>query len=263
MLKIIVLLKQTPKTDKVTFDWNQGRLIRDNIENGLNPDDYHALEYALMLKERYQGKITAISMGPSTAEEVLREAFTYDVDEGILLSDQRLIGSDTYVTVKALGKVIENLKPFDFIITGFETIDGGTGHLSYELAECLDIPHITQISKIEVSDNCATIDRLYGHEYQKIKTQLPILISVKRDMNQVRYPQLAKIKQSFDKPVKILKIDDIGGIPEEYGFIGSPTITIEGNISTHIRKKQIFDGDVINKVDTLIHKLKKYEILKM
>ena len=180
MIRIIVCIKQVPITDRVSFDWkNGGVLIRDNVESIMNPDDLHAIELALQLKEQYGGEIVAISMGPSQAEEILREALAFGVDKCVLITDEKFKGSDTLATTKILYNSIMKLGKFDIIMTGFKTIDGGTAQVSYQLAERFNIPHITKIHKIEIKDNTVIVDRLYGHEYQKVKTNLPVLLSVK------------------------------------------------------------------------------------
>ncbi|MCP4760781.1 MAG: electron transfer flavoprotein subunit beta/FixA family protein [archaeon] len=262
MLNIIVCIKQVPNTDKVNFDWKKGALIRNIDDNIMNPDDYHAIELALQLKEEYQGKISIITMGPPQAEDVLKEAYSLgDVDECILVTDPRFAGSDTHVTTKILNRTIKKIGDFDIIITGFETIDGNTSQVSYQLAEIFDIPHITQSHNVSIENNNAIIERLFGHEYQKVKVKLPILIAVKRGSNTVRHPKLVNIKKSIQKEIKILKMEDIGGNEEEYGIMGSPTITIEGEIISHKRKKQEFEGTPDEKIDQLILKLKKYGFL--
>ena len=76
-LKIAVCLKQVPDTENVKFDWKKGTLIRKNYRGMINPDDLHALEMALQLKDEYQAEITVITMGPPQAENILYESYAY------------------------------------------------------------------------------------------------------------------------------------------------------------------------------------------
>lgn len=262
MVEIFVCIKQVPNTDNVKFDWKKGALIREGIENIMNPDDYHALEMALQLKEKYGGSITAITLGPPQAEEILRGAYAMGVDKCVLITDKRFAGSDSLVTSKILSRAIQKLGEFDFIITGFQTIDGATGQVSYQLSEIFKIPHLTQVNNIQLEGKCIIVNRLFGHEYQKVKLSLPVLIAAKRESNKVRYPKLIDIKTSIEKKIIILTMDDIGGRPEEYGFAGSPTITLEGEIIQHKRKQQKFEGSIDEKVEQVVMKLKKYGFLK-
>ncbi|MHA1340887.1 MAG: electron transfer flavoprotein subunit beta/FixA family protein [Promethearchaeota archaeon] len=263
-LNIIVCIKQVPATEKIKFNWKTGSLVRENIESIMNPDDRHAIEMALEIKEKFEGKtkITAITLGPPQAKEVLWEAYVMGADHCILITDERFKGSDTLVTSKILMRAIKKIGNFDIIITGFETIDGNTAQVHYQLAELLDIPHLTQIDDIEIEGNSTTISRLYGHEYQKVKTNLPILIATKRESNLVRYLKFIDIKKCFEKKIQIWTMEDIGGSEEDYGFKGSPTITLQGDIITHVRKRQEFKGTLDEKVNMFIQKLKKYGFLK-
>ena len=261
-LNIIVCIKQVPSTDKVNFNWKTGSLIRDNIENILNPDDRNAIELALEIKEKYGGKVIAITLGPPQAEEVLREAYAMSVDHCILITDKNFAGSDSLVTSKILTRAINKIGKFDIIITGFQSIDGSTNNVSYQIAELLKIPHFTQIDEIKIENNSVLVSRLYGHEYQKVKSNLPILIATKRESNIVRYLKLINIKKSFEKEIEVWNMDDIGGTENEYGFKGSPTITLKGELITQKRKKQEFQGTIEEKANALILKLKKYGFLR-
>jgi len=130
------------------------------------------------------------------------------------------------------------------------------------LSEFLLYPHFTKVHKIDIQGRIAIIERLYGHEYQKVKVNLPILIAATRENNKVRYPTLLGIKTCFEKKIEILTMKDIGGTEDEYGLKGSPTITLKGEITEHKRKREVFEGSIDEKIDKLIAKLKKYELVK-
>ena len=96
-----------------------------------------------------------------------------------------------------LNNILNRLGKCDIIITGFKTIDGSTAQVSYQLSELFKIPHITQIHKIEIKDKTAIVERLFGHEYQTIKVDLPIILAVNSDTNKVRHVKLFDIKNCF------------------------------------------------------------------
>ncbi|TFG25793.1 MAG: electron transfer flavoprotein subunit alpha, partial [Promethearchaeota archaeon] len=80
MLRIFVLIKQVPDLHNLEIDQKTGTLIREGIENVINPDDLYSLELGLSLKEQYGGEITAMTMGPPQAEFALRECLAMGVD---------------------------------------------------------------------------------------------------------------------------------------------------------------------------------------
>jgi len=95
-MKIIVLVKQVPNTTEVKLDPKTGNLIREGIESIINPDDRHALEAAVHLKESAKAKVTVLSMGPPQAIDAVSEAMGMGADEGILLTDRAFAGADTW-----------------------------------------------------------------------------------------------------------------------------------------------------------------------
>ena len=83
-MNIVVCVKQVPDTTVVKIDPKTGTLIRDGVPSIINPEDKHALEAALQLKEAHGGKVTVVSMGLPMAKAALREALCMGADEAIL-----------------------------------------------------------------------------------------------------------------------------------------------------------------------------------
>ncbi len=262
MLSILVCVKQVPDTARSVFDAGTGSIDRSAGGNIVNPDDLHALETALSIKDTCGAQVTALSMGPPQAREALGEAAAYGADRCVLLTDPRFAGSDSLATSRALARAIQRLGPFDLVITGREAIDGGTGHVGYQLSELLEIPLITRIHRFHIEGNHATIERIYGHEYQKIRAALPLLFAVGRDDNRVRFARLADIAQSAGAAVDELSMDDIGGDEREYGAAGSPTVVIDTHLFTHARSREPVAGSAAEKADALVQRLRKHNILR-
>ncbi|MCK4614965.1 MAG: electron transfer flavoprotein subunit beta/FixA family protein, partial [Thermoplasmata archaeon] len=150
-MNIIVCIKQVPDTTDVKIDQKTGTLIREGVPSIVNPDDKHAVEEALKLREKFGGSVTALSMGPPQAEDALREVSAMGVDEMILLSDRSFAGADTWATSYTLGEAVKKIG-FDLVICGREAIDGDTAQIGPQLAEHLRVPQITYVRKVEVGD---------------------------------------------------------------------------------------------------------------
>jgi len=262
MLSLIVCIKQVPDTQKSVFDPKTGAIDRRGTDNIMNPDDLHALEMALCIKDRYGARVTAITMGPPQADDVLSEAYALGADECVLVSDPRFAGSDSLVTTRVLSRAILRLGAFDLVITGCEAIDGNTAHVGYQLSEFLSMPLITQIHEFMIDGDHAIIERLYGHEYQKIRVRLPLLLSMGKNSNRVRIPRLVDIKECVEKPISLMTLNDIGGEAGEYGAAGSPTVVIKTEIFSHTRGRAVLEGGIEEKVDAIVHMLKKQNILR-
>ena len=100
MKDIIVCVKQIPNTDKVALDRKDHTLIREGIENILNPADDNALEAALKLKDKLGLEVGVVTMGPAQAKEILEYCLSKGADEAFLLNDKKMAGSDTLATSK-------------------------------------------------------------------------------------------------------------------------------------------------------------------
>ena len=99
---------------------------RSSAPQEINPFDLNAIEEAVRLKERHGGRVTAISMGPSGAEQALKDTIARGVSEAILLTDKKFAGSDTLATSYALSQAIKAMGDFGIVICGEKTVDGDT-----------------------------------------------------------------------------------------------------------------------------------------
>ena len=91
MKRYIVFLKQVPLSTKVEMDPVTRTLKRSSAMARTNPDDLYALQLAVKLKRQTEAEIVAVSMGPASAEEVLREALQRGADKAVLLSSKEAI----------------------------------------------------------------------------------------------------------------------------------------------------------------------------
>ncbi|RLC45610.1 MAG: electron transfer flavoprotein subunit beta/FixA family protein, partial [Candidatus Coatesbacteria bacterium] len=128
-LSIVVCVKQVADPDyfnEITIDPESGRIRREKVPSILNPVDENALEEALRIRERFSGKVTAVSMGPPQAKEVLDWALTLGADEAILLCDMAFAGADSLATAYALAGAIKKLGDVDLVLCGNASADGAT-----------------------------------------------------------------------------------------------------------------------------------------
>ena len=105
-MKIVVCIKQVPDTSDIK--WTENNTIqREGLESVINPYDVYAVEFALKIKNLCKDtKITALSMGPQQAVDMLKKVIALGADEGVLLSDKKFAAADTYATGKTIGTAI-------------------------------------------------------------------------------------------------------------------------------------------------------------
>ena len=225
-MKIGICIKQVPGTAQVEIDPVTGTLKRDGVESKMNPYDLYALETALRIKAlRDDVKLTAISMGPPQAKEVLREAFMMGVDHAVLLSDRRFGGADVLATSRAIASGLKAAGPFDLIICGKQTTDGDTAQVGAELAEFLNIPHVTNVCRIgEVTSDGITVDLDLPTRFETAHLPFPALITVDKGIFEPRLPSYRLKLATENKEITVLTLDDMEDRdPLHYGLNGSPT----------------------------------------
>ncbi|MEN2994382.1 MAG: electron transfer flavoprotein subunit beta/FixA family protein [Thermodesulfovibrio sp.] len=256
-MKIIVCVKQVPHVSEVKIDPKTNTLIREGIPSIMNPYDLHAIEAGLQIREKMGGKVIAITMGPPQAEEVLREAISMGVDETVLLTDRRFAGADTWATAYTLSKAIRKIG-FDLIICGKQAIDGDTAQVGPELAEFLDIPHVSYVRKIEsVSDSELIVERLMDDCYEKIALSLPGLITVVKELNTPRPPSIRGKIAAKKAVIPRWNMEDIEAEEENVGLKGSPTM-VKNIFAPPPRGERMFiEGTPEQQVETLIKELRR------
>lgn len=181
-LRIIVLAKQVPDTRNVGSDAMKpdGTVNRGKLATIFNPDDLHALELALNLKDRVPGtEVILLTMGPKRAADIIREGYYRGADNGVMISDKRFGGADTLATSYTLVKGIQKLAPFDLILGGRQAIDGDTAQVGPQCADKLNIPQVTYVEEItEINENEIIARRRLEKGVETVSSPMPCLLTV-------------------------------------------------------------------------------------
>ena len=225
---IIVCAKQVPDTNVIKINPKTGTLIRDGVPSILNNDDANALEQALQIKDKFDDvHITVITMGPPQANDLLFECIAKGADEGILVSDRAVGGSDTWATSNtleaAVNKWVKENGDYDLIFTGRQAIDGDTAQVGPQLAEKLDLPQVSYVEEFELADDrkSVTVKRQLEDGYELIEVKLPCLLTTIKELNTPRYMTIGGIYG--DKEMKVWNAKDIEVDLTKVGLEASPT----------------------------------------
>ncbi len=248
--RIIVMAKQVPDTRNVGKDAMKadGTVNRGVLPAIYNPEDLNALEFALKIKDQIQdAEIVVLTMGPSRAAGIIREAIYRGADRGILLTDRRFAGSDTLATSYALSMAIRNLEPYDIVIAGRQAIDGDTAQVGPQTAEKLHLPQITYAENLEeITTEHITVKRRLERGVETVKCNLPALITVNASAEECRPRHAQRLMQFkhartvtelqeetrdytelFDQrpylSIEEWSVDDVNADVDKLGLSGSPT----------------------------------------
>jgi electron transfer flavoprotein beta subunit len=257
-MNIVVCLKQVPGTTEVKIDPQTNTLIRQGIENIINPFDTYALEEGVRLREKFGGKVTVITMGPPQAEAALREAVSLGADEAVLLSDRAFAGADTWATAYTLSKAIAKIEKYDLIICGRQTIDGDTGQVGPELAEMLDVPFVAYVSHIEeIKEKYLRVNRMVEEGYEVMETTLPAVITVAKEINVPRLPSLRGIMKSKSAAIATWGVKELGADAAMVGLAGSSTQVIKVFFPQRVHQAEMLSGTLEQQIETLVERLRQ------
>ena len=232
-LNIFVLVKQVPDQGSKAGLNPDGTIDRAKAKRMLNPFDRYALQAALHAKKCYGGRVTAISMGPPPAVEVLLETLEHGVDEAFLLSDRRLAASDTLATAYALFRTVSYVGKPDLVFCGLQTTDGDTAQVGPQLAERMGLPQITYCEDFSIENNKVHGRRIIEGGYQKVVSEMPLLVTVANSYHPLEYKsfrgdwkvqRLARNEEELKKFIHTIDLDIVKADPDRTGLKGSPTI---------------------------------------
>ncbi len=256
MVHSVVLVKQVPDTANITGKVmnDDGTVNRAKLPAIFNIEDRVALEMALRVRDQYGGSVTALTMGPPRATDVLRECLFMGADDACLVSDRKFAGADTLATSYVLSKAIESLGHFDLVFAGRQAIDGDTAQVGPQTAQKLGLPQITYAEQVlGLQDGRLIVRRHIDGGYEVLESSLPALVTVIKDACEPRpfsakrvmakkgacsLSELEKLVEdnsllyldrlvdeykSRDLFINTLTADDLDVDPQRCGLKGSPT----------------------------------------
>ena len=227
-MNITVCIKQVPDTDDIRWS-KENNIIREGMMSILNPYDDFAIQAALDVKKLCsEGEITAVTMGPLQAKEVLVYALARGCDEAVLLTDKKFAGSDTLATSKTLAQCIKTKTPrFDLIICGQFAIDGDTAQTGPSIANHLNLPQVTFVKEILNIDEAArkiVVKQELENGYNIVEAALPCLICMNRGEQEAIYlPRINDYVRVADAFIPVYGAKDIELDENCAGIKGSPT----------------------------------------
>jgi electron transfer flavoprotein beta subunit len=228
MLKMAVLAKQVPDTKHVVGEVIKpdGTMNRAALIPIFNPEDLHALELALQIKDRVGGHVTVITMGPPTAAIILRDSLARGADAGVLISDRALAGSDTLATSIALAAAVRKIAPLDLVLCGRQAIDGDTAQVGPQTAEKLGWPQVTYVEAVrDASNHQITVFRRLGRHAETIEIKMPALFTVTSD---APAPRPARVRRLL----KHQRARTVGELRSELTAAGATGEALETQVKT-------------------------------
>jgi electron transfer flavoprotein beta subunit len=249
-MKILVAVKRVIDFNvKIRIKPDNSGVETTNVKMSMNPFDEIAVEEAVRLKEvGIATEIVAVSIGPQTSQEVLRNALALGVDRAVLVQTDAEVQSLS--AAKILKAIVEQEKP-ELIIMGKQAIDNDNNQTGPMLAALLNWPQGAFASKIQINtaEKIATIQREVDGGLETIELKLPALITTDLRLNQPRYASLPNIMKAKQKPLTTTT-------PEQLNVIIKPHFTTLKVEAPSTRRAGIKVANVAELIDKLKNEAK-------
>lgn len=210
-MKIVVLIKEVPDT------WGERRL---SLETGLvdrsasapvlDEIDERAVEAALAFADAHPGtEVAVVAMAAASAVATIRKALAMGATSALHVVDDALRGADLLLTAEVLAAAIRRVG-FDLVIAGNLSTDGGGGVIPAMVAELLDVPQLTGLSTLEITEDAVTGDRVSDAGTMRVSAPLPAVVSITEAMPEGRFTTFKGIMAAKKKPFETVDASDLG-----------------------------------------------------
>ena len=260
-MNLLALIKQVPDTEtQIKIDAGGKGIQTADIKWVMNPYDEFGVEEALRIKEKTSGKVTVIGLGPQRVVESLRTALAMGADEAIHIDDPAAEGGDALATARALAGAIKGV-PFDLIFCGQRAVDDDNAQVGAALAELLQVPLLSVITKVEISEDKTKVkvNRPVEGATWVLETSLPALITTQKGLNEPRYASLPGIMKAKKKPLTAKKLADLGLAPDQVGEAGSKIKTRVFTSPPDRIPGKLVEGESVQEKGTVLVKLLREE----
>ncbi|MGH2875823.1 MAG: electron transfer flavoprotein subunit beta/FixA family protein [Solirubrobacteraceae bacterium] len=206
-MRILVCVKRVPLTGgKITLTEDQRAIQTRHLGFTVSPHEECAAEEAVRLVESHGGSSTVLTLGPSEAEEQLRDLMAIGADDAIhLVTD----GAewDPQATAAAIVEAVRaQAEPYDLLLFGNESADAGNYQVAIRVAHALGLPCVNGIKAIAVADGggrlrCEQETTSHPPGRDVYEVPLPAVVTVKEGINLPRYPSVPGRMRAKRKPL--------------------------------------------------------------
>jgi electron transfer flavoprotein beta subunit len=205
-MEIVVPVKMVPDlVEELEIDAGGRDLDRSFLKLRLNEFDEHAVEEALLLKEKHGGRVTVIALDAPEVDEALYTCLAKGADRALKLTGDFPTPLSSHGAAAALAGVIRGL-PHDLILTGVQAADDRDGQVGPLLAESLGLPHVSVVSGVEPAGARAVTARqeYAGGVMAELEVDLPCVLGIQAAREAPRYAPVSKVRQTM----KTAKLDE-------------------------------------------------------
>ncbi|MDA8237430.1 MAG: electron transfer flavoprotein subunit beta/FixA family protein [Chloroflexi bacterium] len=225
-MRIVVLVKPVPDATGQERLGPDGRLDRSAAPPVLNGNDEYTLEAALRLADSQGAEVTLLAMGPAGSQDALRKGLAMGAARAVLVTDLALAGSCALSTMEVLAAALRAI-PFDLVLAGADSADGGGGVVGAGIATLLDLPLVSGAAAIDAAGEAAVrVRRIAGGGEETVEVPLPAVVVGTQLLGEPRYPTLKGIMGARAKEMAVRSLADLGLAPGDVGGAAATTVVL-------------------------------------
>ena len=111
--------------------------------------------------------------------------------------------SDPHFVAKQIAEYAKN-ENYDIILTGKETINYNGSQIGGMIAEMLNTPFVSLATKLDVTNNVATLERDVKGGVEVVEVITPFVLSAAKGMAEQRIPNMRGIMAARTKPLNVI-----------------------------------------------------------
>ena len=239
IVKIAVLIKRVPDTASVFSILEDGKSVdMSGLTFVMSPYDEHAVEEAIQLRDKEGGEVVVVCAGASEGMETIRTALAMGADSGMLVTGAEPLSGKGLAAL--LAAALRRIAP-DIIFAGKQAVDSDGAQVPERIAEIMDIPHASCITKFSLEKGRAMVNREVEGGHYALSFELPALFTTQKGINTPRYPTLPNIMKAKRKPVEEVAAESLS----LDAALLEPGVTVEKlSLPRQERLGKVLDGAV-------------------
>ena len=250
-MQIAVACKIVPDDQDILVDADGG-LDYSKAHLTVSAYDLNAIEASAQLAEGSDGRLVALTVGPSKINDskVKKSVLSRGVDELFMLADDAFDDADPYATAQALKALIAKAGDVDLVVCGDGSADNYAQQVDAQLAEALRVPCVNGVVGMRLEGNVLVAERMLEEVLETVEVPLPAVVSVSPDVALPRICGMKEILAAGKKPAQVLSAAECGAENEATMAVAEVCAP-----QAQARKLEIYDSAVDGDIDKFVSAL--------